>query len=188
VVLSGGNFHGEPLVLAMDYLAMALADLGNMSERRSARLLDASANGGVLPPFLTRHGGLHSGFMLAQYTAAALAAENKILAHPASADTIPASANTEDHNSLGATAALKARQVTTNLERVLAIELLLAAQGVDFRREVLGPEAKLGQGTAVAYRLIRQRVPFAEEDQPLAPLIEAVRQLVATGELAQAVN
>lgn len=188
VVLSGGNFHGEPLALAMDYLAMALAALGNMSERRSARLLDASANGGVLPPFLTRHGGLHSGFMLAQYTAAALAAENKILAHPASADTIPTSANTEDHNSLGATAALKARQVTANLERVLAIELLLAAQGVDFRREVLGPEARLGQGTAVAYRLIRQRVPFAEEDQPLAPLIEAVWQLVATGELAQAVN
>lgn len=187
-VLSGGNFHGEPLALAMDYLALALTDLGNMSERRCARLVDATANGGLLPPFLTRKGGLQSGFMLAQYTAAALAAENKVLAHPASADNIPASANVEDHNSMGATATLKARRMITNVETIVAIELLLAAQGIDFRREALGAEARLGQGTGPAYDLIRRHVPFLDEDRPLSPLIEAVRQLVASGAIVRAVS
>jgi histidine ammonia-lyase len=187
-VLSGGNFHGEPLALAMDYLALALTDLGNMSERRCARLVDATANGGLLPPFLTRKGGLQSGFMLAQYTAAALAAENKVLAHPASADNIPASANVEDHNSMGATATLKARRMITNVETIVAIELLLAAQGIDFRREALGAGARLGQGTGPAYDLIRQHVPFLDEDRPLSPLIEAVRQLVASGAIVRAVS
>lgn len=187
-VLSGGNFHGEPLALAMDYLALALTDLGNMSERRCARLVDATANRGVLPPFLTRKGGLQSGFMLAQYTAAALTAENKVLAHPASADNITASANIEDHNSLGATATLKARRMITNVETIVAIELLLAAQGIDFRRESAGPGARLGQGTAAAYALIRRHVSFVDEDRPLAPLIEAVRQLVSEGAVVRAVS
>lgn len=187
-VLSGGNFHGEPLALAMDYLAMALTDLGNMSERRCARLVDATANGGLLPPFLTRKGGLQSGFMLAQYTAAALAAENKVLAHPASTDNITASANVEDHNSMGATATLKARRMITNVETIVAIELLLATQGIDFRREALGAEARLGQGTSPVYALIRQHVPFLEEDRPLSPLIESVRQLVASGAIVRAIS
>jgi histidine ammonia-lyase len=109
-VISGGNFHGEPLALAFDYLAIALAELGNISERRLMRLTDEASNAHVLPAFLTEKGGLNSGFMIVQYTAAALCTENKILAHPASVDTIPTSANVEDHVSMGATSRLKLRQ------------------------------------------------------------------------------
>src|SRR5262249_43904893 len=127
-VVSGGNFHGEPLALAFDYLTIALAELGNISERRTMRLTDEASNAHVLPAFLTDNGGLNSGFMIVQYTAAALCTENKVLAHPASVDTIPTSANVEDHVSMGATAALKLRQVADNLETILAIELLCAAQ------------------------------------------------------------
>jgi histidine ammonia-lyase len=118
----------------MDYAALALTDLGNMSERRAARLVDAASNGGVLPMFLTENGGLESGFMMAHYTAAALASENKVLAHPASADTIPTSANTEDHVSMGATAVRQMAQILEHVETIVAIELLCAAQGIDFRR------------------------------------------------------
>ena len=185
-VISGGNFHGEPLALAMDYLALALTELGNMSERRIARLLDECSNQKKLPAFLIKHGGLNSGFMMTQYTAASLASENKVLAHPASADTIPVSANVEDHASMGATAARHARQIAANVERILALELLAAAQGIDFRRQVLGPEARLGRGTALAYDLIRQRVPFLEHDAVMYPYIEAVRELIASGELMKA--
>lgn len=182
-VISGGNFHGEPLAIAMDYLALALTELGNMSERRLARLLDECSNQKTLPAFLIKHGGLNSGFMMTQYTAASLASENKVLAHPASADTIPVSANVEDHASMGATAARHARQIAANVECILAVELLAAAQGIDFRRQVLGPEARLGQGTALAYDLIRQRVPSLEHDAVMYPYIEAVRDLIASGEL-----
>jgi len=187
-VISGGNFHGEPLALAMDYLALALTELGNMSERRLARLLDECSNQKTLPAFLIKHGGLNSGFMMTQYTAASLASENKVLAHPASADTIPASANVEDHASMGATAARHARQIAANVEHILALELLAAAQGIDFRRQVLGPEARLGRGTSLAYDLIRQRVPFLEHDAVMYPYIEAVRDLIASGELMKAVQ
>ncbi len=187
VVLSGGNFHAEPLGLALDYLKLGLTDLGNISERRIARLLDEALNRG-LPPFLTRHGGLESGLMIAQYTAAALASENKVLAHPATADSIPTSANTEDHVSMAAHAAQHARQVLENVETIAAIELLAAAQGIDFRREQLGPSARLGRGTQVAYELIRSRVPFIEHDQPLTPHIEALRQLIVRGDLVNAVE
>ncbi len=187
VVISGGNFHAEPLGLALDYLKLGLTDLGNISERRTARLLDEALNRG-LPPFLTRHGGLESGLMIAQYTAAALASENKVLAHPATADSIPTSANTEDHVSMASHAAHHARQVLENVETIAAIELLCAAQGIDFRREQLGPAARLGRGTQVAYELIRARVPFIEHDQPLTPHIEALRQLIAAGELVAAVE
>ncbi|MBM4465466.1 MAG: histidine ammonia-lyase [Chloroflexi bacterium] len=187
VCLSGGNFHGEPLALVMDYLAIALAELSNISERRLARLLDETSNQGTLPAFLIRQGGLNSGFMMTQYTAAALASENKVLAHPASVDTIPTSANIEDHVSMGCSAALKAREVLENTESILALELLAAAQGVDFRREMLGGAPRLGKGTAVAYELIRQRVPFLEQDTIMYPYIEAVRELVSSGELVEAV-
>lgn len=180
-VISGGNFHGEPLAIALDYLGLAMAELGNIAERRVMRLVDAAANGGVLPAFLTLAGGLHSGLMIAQYTAAALATENKVLAHPASVDTIPTSANVEDHVSMGVTAGLKLRDILDNVEGILAIELLVAAQGADFRLRDLGPDARLGAGTAPAYRRIRERVPFMERDQPLAPQIELVRELVAAG-------
>lgn len=186
-VISGGNFHGEPLAIAFDYLALALTELGNMAERRLTRLTDGASNRHVLPDFLTREGGLNSGFMLVQYTAAALASENKSLTHPASADTIPTSANWEDHVSNGPIAARQARRVLRNLETILAIELLAACQGIDFRRQVL-PGARLGQGSAAAYELIRQRVPFLSQDAVMYPYIEAARQLVAEGALRQAVQ
>ncbi len=184
VALSGGNFHGQLVSLAMDYLALALTSLGNISERRLNRLIDEDINDGLLPAFLIKHGGLNTGFMLAQYTAAALASENKTLAHPASADTIPTSANTEDHVSMGATAAYHARQVLHNVETILAIELFAAAQAIDFRRARAGRNLRLGWGTAPVYAAIRERVPFLEHDAVMAPLIDAVRQLVVGGKLA----
>lgn len=187
-VLSGGNFHGEPVAIAMDYLAMAMTELGNISERRVMRLTDEASNAHVLPAFLTRYGGLNSGFMITQYTAAALATENKVLAHPASVDTIPTSANVEDHVSMGCTAALQARAVNRNVELILAIELMAAAQGIDFRKDDLGQTAGLGQGTQPAYDLIREHVPFLEKDAIMYPYIEAIRKLIATGELVIAVN
>ncbi len=187
-VLSGGNFHGEPLAIAMDYLGMAMTELGNISERRIMRLTDEASNAQTLPAFLTQQGGLNSGFMITQYTAAALATENKVLAHPASVDTIPTSANVEDHVSMGVTAALQTRQIITNVEQILAIELMAAAQGIDFRRQNLGPAARLGQGTQPAYALIRERVPFLEQDAVMYPYLEAARQLVASGQVVVAVN
>jgi histidine ammonia-lyase len=188
-VISAGNFHGEPVAIAMDYLALALTELGNMSERRTSRLVDADSNGGVLPMFLTAQGGLESGFMMIQYTAAALASENKVLAHPASADTISSSANVEDHVSMGATAARQAEQILVHTETIVAIELLAAAQGIDFRRRMMGNlSAELGKGTAAAYNLIRDKIPFLEDDVYLSPLIEEVRQLVANGTIKEAVE
>ncbi len=176
-VVSGGNFHGEPLALAFDYLAIALAELGNISERRIMRLTDESSNAHALPAFLTEHGGLNSGFMIVQYTAAALCTENKILAHPASVDTIPSSANTEDHVSMGATAALKLRQVAENLENILALELFCAAQAIDLRKRRIG-DRRLGNGTQAIYEAIRREVPFIESDQYMKPHIDAVVDLV----------
>lgn len=177
-VISGGNFHGEPLALAFDYLAIALSELGNISERRIMRLTDEASNAHVLPAFLTEEGGLNSGFMIVQYTAAALCTENKVFAHPASVDTIPTSANVEDHVSMGATSALKLKKVTDNLEQILALELLAAAQGIDFRRKIMGRDKKLGKGTQPVYDLIRQRVPFIEKDEVMYPHIRAVCKLV----------
>lgn len=185
-VVSGGNFHGEPLAIAMDYLAIALSELGNISERRTMRLTDEASNTQTLPAFLTRNGGLNSGFMILQYTAAALATENKVLAHPASVDTIPTSANVEDHVSMGCTAALKVRQVATNVEHILAIELMAAAQGIDFRHEGIEAGHLLGHGTAPAYALIRQQVPFIEQDTVMYPHMQRVHQLVSSGQIVQA--
>ncbi len=187
-VLSGGNFHGEPVAIAMDYLSMAMTELGNISERRIMRLTDEASNAHVLPAFLTQHGGLNSGFMITQYTAAALATENKVLAHPASVDTIPTSANVEDHVSMGCTAALQTRQINDNLEHILAIELMAAAQGIDFRKEKLGPSARLGRGTQPAYDIIREHVPFLQKDAIMYPYLAAVRKLICTGQIVVAVN
>ena len=187
-VLSGGNFHGEPLAIAMDYLSLALTEMGNISERRLMRLTDEASNAQVLPAFLTPNGGLNSGFMITQYTAAALATENKVLAHPASADTIPTSANVEDHVSMGVTAALQTRQIVQNVEHILALELFAAAQGIDFRKQALGPQARLGRGTQPAYDLIRQHAPFIEEDTLLYPYIDAVKALITTGALVRETN
>lgn len=187
-VLSGGNFHGEPLAIAMDYLSLAMTEMGNISERRLMRLTDEASNAQTLPAFLAQNGGLNSGLMITQYTAAALVAENKVLVHPASADTIPTSANVEDHVSMGCTAALQARQIVENVELILALELMAAAQGIDFRKQKLGETARLGRGTQPAYDLIRQHVPFIAEDTVLYRYIEAVRQLIAGSALVKAVN
>jgi histidine ammonia-lyase len=184
-VISGGNFHGEPLAIAMDYLGIAMSELGNISERRIMRLIDEASNTHTLPAFLTTNGGLNSGFMIVQYTAAALATESKVLSHPASVDTIPTSANVEDHVSMGVTAALKARRIMTNVERILALELLSAAQGIDFRKRVM-PHAHLGVGTAPVYDLIRQHIPFIEADTVLYGYINTLCHLVQTGQIARA--
>lgn len=173
--LSGGNFHGQPISAAMDYLTIALTTVGNFSERRTARLVDESLSRG-LPPFLVpskAKRGLQSGFMTLQHTAAALASENKVLAHPASIDSIPTSANFEDFVSMGPIAARKAAEVLGNVEYIIAIELMLAAQGIEFR----GAD-KLGRGTEVAYRLLRKCVPALEEDRAMYKDIETVREMI----------
>lgn len=177
-VISGGNFHGELLALAFDYLGIALSEFGAMAERRTMRLVDSSCSDGKLPAFLTENGGLNSGFMLVQYTSAALATENKILAHPASVDSIPTSANVEDHVSMGVTAGLKTRQILANVETIIALELFAAAQGVDFRRKALGADKNLGTGTRQIYDEIRAVVPFIETDCFMQPHIEAMRRIV----------
>jgi len=183
--LSGGNFHGQPISAAMDFLAIALTTLGNISERRIARLVDENLSQG-LPAFLI-HGdikkGVHSGFMTAQYTAAALASENKTLAHPASVDSIPTSANFEDFVSMGPIAARKTVEILRNVEYIVAIELLCTAQGIFFR----GAE-KLGKGTKSAYSLLRKYVPVLKEDRMLSKDIEKVAELVRSGRLAEIVG
>jgi len=178
-ILSGGNFHGQPLALALDFLGIALAELANISERRTERLVNPALSGG-LPAFLIEEGGLNDGFMVAQYTAAALVGENKVLAHPASVDSIPTSANQEDHVSMGALAARHAREILENTQTVLAIELLCACQGVDLRGCVPGPR------TAGVHRLLRQRVPALTEDRPLDGDIAAALELVRGGGLSLA--
>ncbi len=188
-VISAGNFHGEPIAIAMDYLKLALTELGNMSERRVARLVDADSNGGVLPMFLTEYGGLESGYMMAQYTAAALTSENKVLVHPASADSIPSSANVEDHVSMGATAARQAEQIISHVETIVSIELMAAAQGIDFRRiDGVLASSNLGRGTKVAYRLIRAVLPFLDHDAILSPYIKAVNELVTSAKIKEEVE
>jgi histidine ammonia-lyase len=179
-IVSGGNFHGAPVALAMDMLAITLTDLAAMSERRIAQLVDARSSG--LPPFLVDNAGLNSGLMLLQYAAAALVSENKVLAHPASVDTVPTSANQEDHVSMGSIAARQARDVVVNVERVVAMELLCAAQGLDFRARE-GPPP--GRGVVAAHELLRARVAHLEEDRDPGPDIAAATELVSSGALMQ---
>ena len=176
-IISGGNFHGQVVSQAMDILAMALAQVGNISERRVECMMDPSTSD-HLPAFLTKHGGLNSGLMIAQVTAAALVSENKTLAHPACVDSIPTSANKEDFVSMGAFAALKAREVVGNVLRVIAIELLCGAQGLEFR-EGLRP----GRGVAVAHDFIREAISPLEDDRPQTPDIEALSEMVRDGSL-----
>lgn len=175
-VISGGNFHGEPLALALDFMAIALADLGNMSERRIAKLIDNHTE--QYPSFLAAQGGLNSGFMLLQYTAAALTSENKTLAHPSSLDSIPSSGNVEDHVSMGANAANHCAMVLENVTTIVAIELMAAAQAIDFRL-FKEPTLQQGAGTSMAMRKVREIVPFFEKDaffQPyLLRLVESLR-------------
>ncbi|MGH9801603.1 MAG: histidine ammonia-lyase, partial [Blastocatellia bacterium] len=170
-VLSGGNFHGEPVSLAFDYAGIAIADLATISERRVERLVNPSLSG--LPAFLSPHPGTNSGMMIAQVTAAALIAENNVLAHPASVFTLPTSANKEDHVSMGMTAALKLAQIVSNVETVLAIELLCAAQGLEFLKPL-----KPGPKLAEVHRRVRHRVPALERDAQLSLFIKSLVPLV----------
>jgi histidine ammonia-lyase len=180
-VISCGNFHGQPLALALDFLGIALAELGSISERRTEAMLDP--NFSELPPFLTVHGGVDSGFMVSQYTAAALVSENKVLAHPASVDSIPTSANQEDHVSMGATAALKARSIQQNVEIVLAIELLCACEGIDYRRPL-----RTSEPLEAVHALVRGEVPHLDADRTLYPDINAATAMIRTGRVRAAAH
>jgi len=179
VLLSGGNFHGEPVAMAADFLAIATAELGGISERRIERLVNPTLSG--LPAFLTEEGGLRSGFMMAHVTAAALASENKSLAHPASVDSITTSANKEDHVSMGPIAARQARAVVTNVRRILAIEALAAAQAIEFHRPLRTSEA-----LEAAHAVVRAAVPRYDADRIMGPEIEKAAEFVRNGDLLRA--
>jgi len=179
-LVSNGNFHGAPVGLALDYVAIALTDVSSITERRIYKLLEGNEG---LPPFLSERHGICSGYMLAQYTAAALVSENKTLAVPASVDSIPTSAGQEDHNSMGTIAARQCAAVVNNFETIVGIELLEAAQALDFRAPL-----KLGRGTAIAHRLLRECVPHLDVDRIISIDIEAAGELVRSGELLAAVE
>lgn len=180
-ILSQGNFHGEVLAFHLDFLAVALAEMASLAERRTERLVNPDLSEG-LKPFLVDSGGLNSGFMIAQYAAAALVSENKVLAHPASVDSIPTSANQEDHNSMGSIAALKLLQVLRNARSVVAIEALCAAQAVDFKAPL-----KPGAGSAAAHKAIRASIPKLDRDRILGDDIAAMERLLVAGTLRDAV-
>ncbi len=169
--ISGGNFHGEPVALIADFLAIAVSELGSISERRTARLVDGSLSG--LPRFLIQEGGLNSGLMIAQYTAAALASENKVLSHPASVDSIPTSANQEDHNSMGSIGARKCYNVIENVKNIIAIEFLCAVQGIDFQRPM-----KSGMGSEAAYQYIRESSNHIANDVIMSNEIDKMKTIV----------
>jgi histidine ammonia-lyase len=173
-ILSGGNFHAEPIALAADALALAIAEIGALSERRIALLIDSTLSG--LPPFLVEHGGVNSGFMVAQVTAAALASENKSLAHPASVDSLPTSANQEDHVAMATFAARRLADMAANSAGIVAIELLAAAQGIDFRAPL-----KTSPRLREVHALVRSRVGFYDHDRYFAPDITAIQALIESG-------
>lgn len=173
-IISGGNFHAEPVAMVADNLAIALAEIGSLSERRTALLIDKNLSG--LPPFLVENGGVNSGFMIAQVTAAALVSENKTLAHPASVDSIPTSANQEDHVSMATFAARRLQEMAENAAGIVAIELLAAVQGLDFRKP-FHTSAKLEE----ARQLVRQHAPFYDHDRYFAPDIQVTMELVQRG-------
>ncbi len=180
VLISGGNFHGQPIAMGLDFAAIALAELGNISERRVEQLVNPALSG--LPPFLVPKSGIHSGYMMAQVTAAALVNENKLMANPASTDSIPGSASREDHVSMGMTSARKLREIVINTNAILAVEILCAAQAIDLRKPM-----RMGAGTAAAYATVREVVPHLEEDRLLANDIEAIIALVRRGGIQKAV-
>lgn len=179
-VISGGNFHGQPVALAMDFLGIALSEYANVSERRLERMVNPALSNG-LPAFLTKYGGVHSGFMITQYAAASMVSENKVYAHPASVDSIPSSANQEDHVSMGTTAARKARMILDNSQKVVGIELLAAVQALWLRGESL-----LAPATAAVYQKIRQTVPPVDTDVVMYPQMAELDRLVKSGALLEA--
>jgi histidine ammonia-lyase len=178
---NGGNFHGQPVALAMDFLAIALSEIANISERRIERLVNPLLSG--LPAFLIDDPGLNSGLMIAQYTAASLVSENKVLSHPASVDSIPTSANKEDHVSMGTISARKCREILYNAENVIAIELLCAAQALD-----LFTNLKAGVGSIDAYKIIRKHISHLKEDRIISNDIEMMYNLVHDGKIVSSVE
>ncbi len=180
----GGNFHGQPIAMAADYLSMGIAELGNVSERRIERMVNPQLS--ELPAFLVNNGGLNSGFMIAQYTAAALVSENKVLAHPACVDSIPTSANKEDHVSMGTIAIRQCREILDNVEHVIAVEMLCAAQAYDLLTEK--KKVAWGNGTQESYRVIREHVAYLEKDRELGADIEHMVDLIRTGNIIHAVE
>ncbi len=180
-ILSGGNFHGQPISLACDTMAIALAQLANISERRLENLMDTNQSG--LPPFLASNSGTNSGFMIAQVTAAALVSENKVLCHPASVDSIPTSANQEDFVSMGTHAARKAFEVLDNVETIIGIELLAGCQAIDFRKDL-----KPGKGTYPAFQKIRETIPAMHRDRFLQKDINKIKQLIEENVIVEAVE
>ena len=173
-IISGGNFHAEPVAFAADNLALVIAEIGALSERRTALLIDKNLSG--LPPFLVNNGGVNSGFMLAQVTAAALASENKTLAHPASVDSLPTSANQEDHVSMATFAARRLMDMAENSRGIVAVELLAAAQGIDFRRP-----HKTSEKLEMAYAIVRAQVPFYDHDRYFSPDIAKAQDIIQSG-------
>lgn len=180
-IISGGNFHGQPLALALDFVAIAVAELANISERRIEQLVNPSLSG--LPPFLVPESGIHSGYMIAQVTAASLVNENKVLATPASVDSIPGSASREDHVSMGMTSARKLREIVGNTRVVLAVEMLCAAQAMDFRAPL-----KPGKGTGPAHKILRDVVPHLDADRLMHRDIEGALSVEQSGAILQAVE
>ena len=180
-VISGGNFHGQPMALSFDFLGIAMAEMANISERRLERLINYQLND--LPAFLVKEGGLNSGFMITQYAAAALVSENKILAHPASVDSIPSSANQEDHVSMGTIAARKGRDIIENVQRVLATEIMAACQAIDFREGYT-----LGEGTKEAYKVVRENIDFIEKDKVMYIELDKLTDLIKDGSIVKRVE
>ncbi len=179
-IISGGNFHGQPVALALDFLSMAISEIGNISERTTDKLMYEEESG--LPRFLTPEGGLNSGFMIAQYTAASLVSENKVLSHPACVDSIPTSAGQEDHVSMGTISARHAREIVENVQYTVAIELISAAQALEFH------DIKPGLGVKAAYRYIRKYIDPLEKDRSLHPDIKRVTDLIKDGKLVKEVE
>lgn len=180
-VISGGNFHGQPMAISFDFLGIAMAEMASISERRLERLINYQLND--LPAFLVKEGGLNSGFMITQYAAAALVSENKILAHPASVDSIPSSANQEDHVSMGTIAARKGRDIIENVQRVLATEIMAACQAIDFREGY-----SLGIGTMEAYKVVREKVQFIERDVVMYVELDKVTNLIIDNSIVERVE
>lgn len=181
-VISGGNFHGQPMALAFDFLGIALSEIANISERRLEKLVNPALSHG-LPAFLVNQGGLNSGFMIVQYSAASLVSENKVLAHPASVDSIPSSANQEDHVSMGTIAARKAKEIMENARKVVAMEILGAAQAIDLRGK-----KKLGVGSEAAYQIVREHTPFIDKDRVMYKEINICEDIIKKNLLVNAVE
>jgi histidine ammonia-lyase len=181
-VISGGNFHGEPMAISFDFLKIAIAEMASISERRIERLVNPHLSEG-LPAFLTKAGGLNSGMMILQYSAASLVSENKVLSHPASVDSIPSSANQEDHVSMGTIAARGARDILNNTRNVVAIELMCAAQALDFREK-----KDAGEGTKEAYDILRKQVSFIESDEIMYPAMARINQMIKDEVILKAVE